>query len=67
MTALIMLVVIGLAVLVLTGIVIGVVDSAQRRAWRRIAAERRVSWEQRRQPRGPRRYHVDAWADEDTD
>lgn len=66
MTALVMLVVIGLAVLVLTGIVIGVVDSAQRRAWRRIAAERRLSWERRQQQRGPRRY-VDAWADEDTD
>lgn len=66
MTGLIGLVIVGLAVLVLTGIVIGVVDSAQRRAWRRIAAERRNVWEQRQQLRGPRRY-VEAWADEDTD
>lgn len=62
MTGLIILVIVGLSVLVLTGVVIGVVDSAQRRAWRRIAAERRIVWEQR----GPRRY-VEAWADEDTD
>lgn len=67
MTALIMLVAIGLAVLALTGIAIGVVDSAQRRAWRRIAAERRISWERRQQPHGPRSGYVDAWADEDSD
>lgn len=65
MTALIGLIAVGLAVLALTGVVIGVVDSAQRQAWRRIAAERRVTWERRQRLQG-RRY-VDAWADEDTD
>ena len=66
MIALIGLIAVGLVVLALTGVVIGVVDSAQRRAWRRIAAERRSSWEQRQTQHGRRRY-VDAWADEDTD
>lgn len=66
MTALIGLIVVGLSVLALTGVVIGVVDSAQRGAWRRIAAERRSAWERRQQWQGRRRY-VDAWADEDSD
>lgn len=66
MTTLIGIVVVGLVVLGVAAVVIGVVDSAQAAAWRRIAAERRASWERRQQLHGQRRY-VDAWADEDTD
>ena len=66
MTGLIGLIAAGLAVLMLIGVVVGVVDSAQRRAWRRIAAQRRIGWEQRRRGSGRAQY-VEAWADEDTD
>ncbi len=59
-------VVVGLVVLGVAAVVIGVVDSAQSAAWRRIAAERRATWERRQQLLGHRR-QVDAWADEDTD
>jgi hypothetical protein len=66
MTFLIGIVVVGLVALGVAGVVIGVVDSAQSAAWRRIAAERRATWERRQHLLGRRRY-VDAWADEDTD
>ncbi len=66
MIVLIGIVVAGLVVLGVAAVVIGVVDSAQSTAWRRIAAERRANWERRQQLLGHRRY-VDAWADEDTD
>ncbi|TCK27168.1 hypothetical protein [Pseudonocardia endophytica] len=66
MIFLIGIVVVGLAVLGIAAVVIGVVDSAQSAAWRRIAAERRATWERRQQLLGHRR-NVDAWADEDTD
>lgn len=66
MTYLIGIVVVGLVALGVAGVVIGVVDSAQSAAWRRIAAERRATWERRQNLLGRRRY-VDAWADEDTD
>ena len=66
MIALIWIVVAGLVVLGVCAVVIGIVDSARSTAWRRIAAERRATWERRQQLLGRRRY-VDAWADEDTD
>ncbi len=66
MIVLIGIVVVGLVVLGVAAVVIGVVDSAQASAWRRIAAERRATWERRQQLLGRRQY-VDAWADEDTD
>lgn len=67
MTTLILLVLAGLFVLGLTAVVIGITDSAQRRAWRRIADERRRSWERRQRQLHGGRFHVDAYADEDTD
>lgn len=66
MITLIGIAVAGLVLLGIAAVVIGVVDSAQSTAWRRIAAERRATWERRQQLLGHRR-HVDAWADEDTD
>ena len=66
MIAAIGIIVAGLVVLGVAAVVIGVVDSAQSAAWRRIAAERRKTWERRQQLLGRRRY-VDAWADEDSD
>lgn len=67
MTVLLMSALVGLAVIVLAAVTIGVTESAQRAAWRRIAGERRRSWERRqRQLHGSRR-HVEAWGDEDTD
>lgn len=66
MIAMIVVAVAGILALAITAVVIGVVDSAQSAAWRRIAAERRKTWESRQQLLGHGR-HVDAWADEDTD
>lgn len=66
MTAMIVVAVAGVLALGIAAVVIGVVDSAQSAAWRRIAAERRKAWERRQQLLGHRR-HVDAWADEDSD
>ncbi|MBC3194201.1 hypothetical protein H7X46_24410 [Pseudonocardia sp. C8] len=67
MITLVTLVLAGLAVIVLTAIVIGVTDARQRTAWRRIAAERRRAWERRQRQLHGGPHHVDAWADEDTD
>ncbi|MFP5068977.1 hypothetical protein ACLFMI_04840 [Pseudonocardia nantongensis] len=67
MTVLVMLALAGLVVMILTAVVIGVTDSAQRGAWRRIADERRRSWERRQRQLHGDRFHVDAWGDEDTD
>lgn len=66
MIVLIGIIVAGFVVLGVAAVVIGVVDSAQSAAWRRIAAERRKTWERRQQLLGHRRF-VEAWADEDTD
>lgn len=60
-----MLALVGLAVLVLAATVIGLNDSAQRGAWRRIADERRRAWERRQRQLHGNRFHVDAWGDED--
>lgn len=57
----------GLAVIILTAIVIGVTESRQSGAWRRIAAERRRAWERRQRQLHGGPHHVEAWADEDTD
>jgi hypothetical protein len=65
--ALVTLVLAGLAVVVLTAIVIGVTESRQSGAWRRIAAERRRAWERRQRQLHGSPHHVDAWGDEDTD
>lgn len=66
MTVLVTIAIAGLAVLVVSAVVIGVVESAQASAWRRIAAQRRKTWERRQQLHGRPRY-VESWADEDTD
>lgn len=67
MTAVVVLALVGLAVLVLTAIVVGVTDSAQREAWRSIADERRRAWERRQRQLHGDHFRVDSWADEDTD
>jgi len=56
------LVLVGLGVLAVIGVVVGVMDAAQSRAWRRVAAQRRRNWEVR-QGGG---YH-DSWGDDDGD
>jgi hypothetical protein len=65
MIGVITLILVGLAALVAIGTVVGVVDAAQSRAWRRVAAERRRNWEMRQ--RLMEREPVDAWGDEDND
>lgn len=67
MITLVVLALAGLAVVVLTAVVIGVTESRQSGAWRRIAAERRRSWERRQRQLHGSTHHVDAWGDEDTD
>lgn len=67
MITLVVLALAGLAVLALTAIVIGLTESRQSGAWRRIAAERRRTWERRQRQLHGGSYGVDAWADEDTD
>ena len=57
----------GLAVIVLTAIVLGVTESRQSEAWRRIATERRRAWERRQHQLHGGSYHVEAWGDEDSD
>ncbi|WP_181780850.1 hypothetical protein [Pseudonocardia pini] len=56
------LVLVGLGVLAVIGVVVGVMDAAQSRAWRRVAAERRRTWEVRHGGG----YH-DSWSDDDSD
>lgn len=46
----IMLIAAGLGFIAVVAIVVGIVDAAQSSAWRRVAAERRESWEARHQP-----------------
>jgi hypothetical protein len=55
-------VIVGLGMLVVIGVVVGIIDAAQARAWRRVAAERRRNWEVR-QGGG----HYSSWGDEDGD
>jgi hypothetical protein len=55
-------VLVGLGVLAVIGVVVGIIDAAQSRAWRRVAAERRRNWEVR-QGGG----YYDSWGDEDSD
>lgn len=55
------LVLVGLGVLAVIGVVVGVTDAAQSRAWRRVAAERRRNWEVRHGG------GYDSWGDEDSD
>ncbi|GAA4543560.1 hypothetical protein [Pseudonocardia xishanensis] len=56
------LVLVGVGVLAVIGVVVGVMDAAQSRAWRRVAADRRRNWEVRH---GGGYY--DSWGDEDGD
>ena len=58
----VVVVLVGLGVLAVIGVVVGVIDAAQARAWRRVAAERRRIWEVRQGGRT-----VDTWGDEDSD
>ena len=67
MITLITVILAGLAVIVLTAIVLGVTESRQSGAWRRIAAERRRAWERRQHQLHGGPYHVEAWGDEDSD
>ncbi|GAA1870886.1 hypothetical protein GCM10009836_59460 [Pseudonocardia ailaonensis] len=60
----VVLVLVGLGVLAVIGIVVGVTDAAQSRAWRRVAAERRRNWEARQAVTSR---PVDSWGDEDSD
>ncbi len=63
-TTLVGITVAGLFLLAVAGVLLNLLDSAQAGAWRRIAAERRATWE-RRQYALRRSRHVDAWADHD--
>ncbi|MFP5020940.1 hypothetical protein [Pseudonocardia phyllosphaerae] len=66
MTDLLTPIIAGVLFLILTAVVIGVTESAQRRAWRDIAEERRRNWE-RRNRESRRSGPVESWSDEDTD
>ncbi|MEJ8278921.1 hypothetical protein [Pseudonocardia spirodelae] len=57
----------GLAVLVVTAIVIGVTDHRRTDSWRRIAEHRRREWERKQRQLHGRSHRVDAWGDEDSD
>jgi transposase-like protein len=46
------LILVGLAALAAIATVVGVVDAAQNKAWRRVAAERRRNWEMRQELMG---------------
>ncbi|MDQ4116222.1 MAG: hypothetical protein M3235_04595 [Actinomycetota bacterium] len=64
LTAVVGIVVAGLVLLSIAALLLGILDSAQSGAWRRIAAQRRATWERRRYAhRRPR--HVESWADQD--
>jgi hypothetical protein len=64
LTTVVGIVVAGLFLLAIAGLLLGILDSAQSGAWRRIAAERRATSERRRYAlRRPR--HVESWSDED--
>jgi hypothetical protein len=41
------LLVTGIALIVVLGVVVGIVDAAQAPTWRQVAAERRAKWEER--------------------
>jgi transposase-like protein len=64
MTDIVMLILVGLAVLAATATVVGVIDAAQSKAWRRVAAERRRNWEMRQELMGRTPGGVDAWGDD---
>jgi hypothetical protein len=54
---------VGIGFIIVIAIVVGIVDAAQASRWRRIAAERRASWEARQlQLHGPEPY--DPWEDD---
>ena len=59
------IVLVGLGVLAVIGVVVGILDAAQARAWRRVAAERRRNWEGRQAAMG--RSGQDPWGDDDGD
>lgn len=64
LTAVVGIVVAGLFLLGIAALLLGILDSAQSGAWRRIAAQRRATWERRRYAmRRPQ--HVDSWSDQD--
>jgi hypothetical protein len=63
-TALVAMTVAVLLMLGIAALLLGILDSAQSGAWRRIAAERRATWE-RRQYALRRTGHVESWADQD--
>ncbi|GAA4704051.1 hypothetical protein GCM10023215_49570 [Pseudonocardia yuanmonensis] len=65
MTVPIAIVLVGLGALAVIGVVVGILDAAQARAWRRVAAERRRNWEMRQAATGGRPY--DSWGDDDGD
>lgn len=58
------LILVGLAALAAIATVVGVVDAAQNKAWRRVAAERRRNWEMRQELMGRTSGGVDAWGDD---
>lgn len=58
------IVVAGMFLLSIAALLLGILDSAQSGAWRRIAAERRATWERHRYARR-HPVHVDSWADHD--
>jgi hypothetical protein len=61
----IVIVLVGLGVLAVMGVVVGILDAAQARAWRRVAAERRRNWEVRQAASSGR--SDDSWGDDDGD
>ena len=64
LTTVVAIVVVGLVLLGVAALLLGILDSAQSSAWRRIAAERRATWERRRYAlRRPN--HVESWSDQD--
>jgi transposase-like protein len=58
------LILVGLAALAAIATIVGVVDAAQNKAWRRVAAERRRNWEMRQELMGRTSGGVDAWGDD---
>jgi hypothetical protein len=59
------IVLVGFGVLAVIGVVVGILDAAQARAWRRVAAERRRNWEVRQAATGGSGH--DSWGDDDGD
>ncbi|WP_214367344.1 hypothetical protein [Pseudonocardia sp. H11422] len=55
---------VGFVLLIVIAVVVGILDAARTNAWRRVAAERRRTWELRQQLQHHQIADQDAWDDD---